>query len=169
MLKCVRSLEPRRRIGEAVEAVSFDDTLGEIGKVVKGGLSEDQVIPVNSIDMYEVIADFERGTRAHRKSRHKIQDCGPEGKACRGSLAGGKLGTDKGGRYRPQLARSGRNRAPFHRQNATRTEDRWGWLPTAGVVAWLAQKRSVARTKDNVKVRKESPGFWTEEMKRVEM
>ena len=38
-----------------------------------------------------------------------------------------------------------------------------------GVVAWLAQKRSVARTKDNVKVRKESPGFWTEETKRVEM
>ena len=37
------------------------------------------------------------------------------------------------------------------------------------VVAWLAQKRSVARTKDNVKVRKESPGFWTEETKRVEM
>ena len=33
------------------------------------------------------------------------------------------------------------------------------------IVAWLAQKRSVARTKDNVKVRKESPGFWTEERK----
>ena len=37
------------------------------------------------------------------------------------------------------------------------------------VVAWLAQKRSVARTKDNVKVRKESLGFWTEETKRVEI
>ena len=36
-----------------------------------------------------------------------------------------------------------------------------------GVVAWLAQKRSVARTEDNAKVRKESPGFWTEETKRV--
>ena len=36
-----------------------------------------------------------------------------------------------------------------------------------GVVAWLAQKPSVARTKDNVKVRKESLGFWTEETKRV--
>ena len=56
-------------IGEAVEVVSFDDTLGEIGKVVEGGLNEDRVIPVNSIDMYEVIADFERGTRAHRIAR----------------------------------------------------------------------------------------------------
>ena len=37
------------------------------------------------------------------------------------------------------------------------------------VMAWLAQKRSVARAKDNVKVRKESPGFWTEETKRVDM
>ena len=37
------------------------------------------------------------------------------------------------------------------------------------VVAWLAQKRSVAQTEDNVKVRKESLGFWTEETKRVEM
>ena len=35
------------------------------------------------------------------------------------------------------------------------------------VVAWLAQKRSVAQTEDNAKVRKESPGFWTEETKRV--
>ena len=52
-----------------MEAVSFDDTLGEIGKVVEGGLSEDQVIPVNSIDMYEVIADFERGTRVHSIAR----------------------------------------------------------------------------------------------------
>ena len=40
---------------------------------------------------------------------------------------------------------------------------------TSAVVAWLAQKRSVARTKGNVKVRKESSGFWTEETKRVEM
>ena len=56
-------------IEEVVEPVSFDDTLGEIGRVVKGGLNEDRVIPVNSVDMYEVIADFERGTRAHRIAR----------------------------------------------------------------------------------------------------
>ena len=35
-------------IGEAMEAYSFDDTLGEIGKVVEGGLSEDRVIPVST-------------------------------------------------------------------------------------------------------------------------
>ena len=43
--------------------------------------------------------------------------------------------------------------------NITKSQD--------GAVAWLAQKRSVARTEDNVKVRKESPVFWTEETKRV--
>ena len=68
-LRACGALSHDEEIGEAVEAVSFDDTLGEIGEVVKGGLSEDQVIPVNSIDMYEVIADFERGTRAHRIAR----------------------------------------------------------------------------------------------------
>ena len=36
------------------------------------------------------------------------------------------------------------------------------------VVAWLTQKRSIARTEDNVKVRKESLGSWTEETKRVD-
>ena len=56
-------------IGEAVEAVSFEDTLGEIGKVVEGVLRKDRVISVNSLDIYEVIADFERGTRAHRIAR----------------------------------------------------------------------------------------------------
>ena len=53
-------------IGEAVEAVSFDDALDEIGKVVEGVLGKDRVIPVNSIDMYEVIANFKRGTKGHR-------------------------------------------------------------------------------------------------------
>ena len=55
-------------IGEAVEAVSFDDTLGEIGKVVEGGLSEDRVIPVSSIDMYEVIA-FQTTRKEHGRIR----------------------------------------------------------------------------------------------------
>ena len=56
-------------IREAVEAVSFDDTLREIGYMVEGGVIEDRVIPVSSIDMYEVIADFEEGTRVHRIAR----------------------------------------------------------------------------------------------------
>ena len=52
-----------------MEAVSFDDTVGEIETVVEGGLREDRVIPVSSIDMYEVIADFEKGTLAHQIAR----------------------------------------------------------------------------------------------------
>ena len=61
-----RALSHDEEIGEAVEAVSFDDTLGEIGEVAEGGLSENRVIPVGSMDMYEVIADFKRGTWAHQ-------------------------------------------------------------------------------------------------------
>ena len=61
-----------------MKAVSFDDTLGEIERVVEGGLSEDRVILVNSVEMYEVIADFERENRAHRTARvdtkYKIVD-----------------------------------------------------------------------------------------------
>ena len=59
----------------AMEAVSFDDTLGEIGNVVEGGLSEDRVIPVSSIDMYEVISDFEEGPQAHQIARVKHGEC----------------------------------------------------------------------------------------------
>ena len=77
-LRACGALSHNEEIREAVEAVSFDDTLGEIGNVVEGGLSEDRVIPVSSIDMYEVIADFERGTRAHQIARvdtkYKIVD-----------------------------------------------------------------------------------------------
>ena len=101
-----------------MEAVSFDDTLGEIGKVVEGGLSEDRVIPVNSIDMYEVIADFERGTRAHRiaqvDTKYKTVDRKGSWERIKGVPTGGQLGTNKGGRYRPQLARSGSHRTSFH-------------------------------------------------------
>ena len=68
-LKACGALSHNERIGEAVEAVLLDDTLGEVGRVVEGGLSEDRVIPVNSVDMYEVIADFERETRAHQIAR----------------------------------------------------------------------------------------------------
>ena len=58
-MRACGALSHNEEIREAVEAVSFDDTLGEIGNVGKGGLSEDRVIPVSSIDMYEVISDFE--------------------------------------------------------------------------------------------------------------
>ena len=43
-----------------MEAVSFDETLGELREVVGRGLKEDRMIPVCSEKMYEVIADFGR-------------------------------------------------------------------------------------------------------------
>ena len=35
------------------------------------------------------------------------------------------------GRFQPKFARSSRHRTPVHQQDATRVEDRWGWIPTA--------------------------------------
>jgi hypothetical protein len=61
-----------------VEAVSFDDTLGELWKVVEEGLSEDRTIPVGSEQTYEVITDFGRGLRsdrtAHISMKYKTVD-----------------------------------------------------------------------------------------------
>ena len=51
-----------------MEAASFDDTLGQLQKVVRGGLSEDQTIPVYSLEMYEVIVDF--GARVGSSNKH---------------------------------------------------------------------------------------------------
>ena len=51
-------LSPDEEISSAVEAVSFDDTLGEMGKVIKEGLSKDRVMPANSVEMYEIISNF---------------------------------------------------------------------------------------------------------------
>ena len=68
-LRASGALSHDEGIGEAVEAVSFDDTLREIRRIVEGGLNKDQAILINSIDMYEVIADIERKTRAHRIAR----------------------------------------------------------------------------------------------------
>ena len=51
---------PDDSISDVVEAVSFDETLGEIERVFNEDLSEDLTIPINSIEMYEVIAEFER-------------------------------------------------------------------------------------------------------------
>ena len=57
---------PEEEISDVVETVSFDESLGEIEGVVEGGLSEDRVITVNSVEMYEVIPDFEREIGTHR-------------------------------------------------------------------------------------------------------
>jgi hypothetical protein len=71
-------LGPEEEINGAVEAVSFDDTLGELRKVVEEGLSEDRTIPVGSGQTYEVIADFGRGLRsdrtAHVSTKYKTVD-----------------------------------------------------------------------------------------------
>ena len=45
-----------------MEVVSFDDTLGMLREVVGEGLREDRMMPVWSEEMYEVIADFSRGS-----------------------------------------------------------------------------------------------------------
>ena len=57
-LRACDALGPDDKISSAVEAVSFDDTLGEIGRVADEGQSEDRVIPVGTMEMYEVIVDF---------------------------------------------------------------------------------------------------------------
>ena len=48
-LKLCEALGPNDEISGFVEAVSFDDTLGEIEKVLLGDLSEDRTILVNSV------------------------------------------------------------------------------------------------------------------------
>ena len=50
-LKACRALGPDEEISGTVEAVSFDNTLGEIERVVEEDMSKDRVIPVNSIEM----------------------------------------------------------------------------------------------------------------------
>ena len=60
-LRACGVLGPDEEINGAVEAVSFDDTLGKLREVVGEGLKEDRTIPVCSEEMYEVIADLSRG------------------------------------------------------------------------------------------------------------
>ena len=58
---------PDDEIGDVVEVASFDDTLGENKRVVEEILSEDQIL--NSDEMYEVIAIFEREIWVDRTAR----------------------------------------------------------------------------------------------------
>jgi hypothetical protein len=60
-LRACGALGPNEEISGAVEAVSFDDTIGELWRMLEGGLSEDRIIPMCSGQTYEVIADFRRG------------------------------------------------------------------------------------------------------------
>ena len=68
-LRACRVLGPGEEINGAVEAVSFDDTLGILQEVVGEDLNEDRTIPVCSEEMYEVIADFSRRLESDRMAR----------------------------------------------------------------------------------------------------
>jgi hypothetical protein len=68
-LRACGALGPHEEISGAVEAVSFDDTMGELRKVFEEGLSEDRTVPVCSKRMYEVIAEFGRGLGSGRTAR----------------------------------------------------------------------------------------------------
>jgi hypothetical protein len=68
-LRACGALRANEEISGAVEAVSFDDTVGELQKVFEEGLNEDLIVPVSSERMYEVIADFGRGLRSGRTAR----------------------------------------------------------------------------------------------------
>jgi hypothetical protein len=63
------ALGPDKEISGPVEAVSFDDTVGELRWVVEEGLVEDRTIQVGSEHTYEVIADFVRGLATDRAAR----------------------------------------------------------------------------------------------------
>ena len=61
-----------------MEAVSFDDTLGEMERIVASGLNEDKVIPVNSVDMYTAIEELgrliEKGRTVEVQTKYKTVD-----------------------------------------------------------------------------------------------
>ena len=65
-------------ISGAMEAVSFDDTLGEMERIVASGLNEDKVIPVNSVDMYTAIEELgrliEKGRTVEVQTKYKTVD-----------------------------------------------------------------------------------------------
>ena len=68
-LRACGVLGPGEEIDRAVEVVSFDDTLGILQEVVGGDLKGDRTIPVCSEEMYEVIANFNRGLKSDRTAR----------------------------------------------------------------------------------------------------
>ena len=67
--KSFETVDPDDSISSVVDVVSFDETLGEIERVAGEGLSEDRTIPVNSVEVYEVIAEFGRMIRLNRMVR----------------------------------------------------------------------------------------------------
>ena len=61
-----------------MEAVSFDDALGEMERIVTSGLNEDKVILVNSVDMYTTIKELgrliEKGRTVEVQTKYKTVD-----------------------------------------------------------------------------------------------
>jgi hypothetical protein len=68
-LRACGALGPDEGISGAVEAVSFDDTVGKLWKLLEEGLGEDRTVPVCSERVYEVIADFGEGLGLGRTAR----------------------------------------------------------------------------------------------------
>jgi hypothetical protein len=68
-LRVCGALGPDEEISGAVEAVTFNDTIGELRQVVEEGIDEDRTFPVGSEQTYEVIADFVRGLETGRTAR----------------------------------------------------------------------------------------------------
>ena len=79
------------------------------------GLSEEWMIPVNSVGMYKVIADFGERVKldrtAHVHTKYKI---GPEGEASHNTLAIGQQVTNERGPVGPKSTGSSRHRTPVH-------------------------------------------------------
>ena len=71
-------MDPNNSISGSVEAISFNDTLGKIKMAIEGGLSENQTISANSVEIYEVIKDFGQmvraGQTAHISTKYKTVD-----------------------------------------------------------------------------------------------
>ena len=44
-----------------MEMISFDDTLGEMEKVIKSKLQVNKIIPINSVALYTAIDEYEQG------------------------------------------------------------------------------------------------------------
>ena len=101
-----------------MEAVSFDDTLGELQEVFGEDLKEDQTIPVYSERMYEVIANFCNGLESDWTARVDTKYKTLDRKVRPVANNRGCVG--------PEFARSGQHRTHVHRYNATRAQDRWG-------------------------------------------
>ena len=52
-----------------MEMISFDDTLGEMEKVIKSKLQVYKIIPINSVALYTAIDEYEQGVATDEVDR----------------------------------------------------------------------------------------------------